>query len=248
MELKSVAKIQDNLSVVYIADDHTIWEQLGFNEEQLGFIKKQVAAEAFPIVINDYHRLRIISYFKKEADVHIAHENCRIAAADATQLLNKYKTTEAVISNESSIPNAAWYFTEGVVLANYQFLKYRKDADKVSNSLKKIYLPDDSATKAEVAELQHLLDAVCTARDLINEPPVYQTAEHLAASFKEMGKKSGFKTTIFDKKKIESLKMGGLLAVNRGSQEPPTFTIMEWKPKNAVNKQPIVLVGKGRGV
>ncbi len=67
MELKSVAKIQDNLSVVYIADDHTIWEQLGFNEEQLGFIKKQVAAEAFPIVINDYHRLRIISYFKKRS-------------------------------------------------------------------------------------------------------------------------------------------------------------------------------------
>ena len=245
MELKSVAKIQDNLSVVYIADDHTIWEQLGFNEEQLGFIKKQVAAEAFPIVINDYHRLRIISYFKKEADVHIAHENCRIAAADAAQLLNKYKTAEAVISNESSIPNAAWYFTEGVVLANYQFLKYRKDADKVSNSLKKIYLPEDSATKAEVAELQHILDAVCTARDLINEPPVYQTAQNLAASFKEMGKKSGFKTTIFDKKKIESLKMGGLLAVNRGSQDPPTFTIMEWKPKNAVNKQPIVLIGKG---
>ena len=39
--------------------------------------------------------------------------------------------------------------------------------------------------------------------------------------------------------------MGGLLAVNLGSQDPPTFNIMEWKPKNAVNEQPIVLVGKG---
>lgn len=39
--------------------------------------------------------------------------------------------------------------------------------------------------------------------------------------------------------------MGGLLAVNMGSQLPPTFTIMEYKPKNARNKQAVVLVGKG---
>ncbi|MFV0590173.1 MAG: leucyl aminopeptidase family protein [Draconibacterium sp.] len=39
--------------------------------------------------------------------------------------------------------------------------------------------------------------------------------------------------------------MGGLLAVNKGSIEPPTFNILEWKPQNAVNTKPIVLVGKG---
>lgn len=39
--------------------------------------------------------------------------------------------------------------------------------------------------------------------------------------------------------------MGGLLAVNRGSVDPPTFSIIEWKPENAVNKKPVVLVGKG---
>lgn len=39
--------------------------------------------------------------------------------------------------------------------------------------------------------------------------------------------------------------MGGLLAVNLGSIDPPTFTIMEYKPKNAKNKHPVVLIGKG---
>ena len=39
--------------------------------------------------------------------------------------------------------------------------------------------------------------------------------------------------------------MGGLLAVNRGSQLPPTFTIMEWKPEGHKNTKPVVLVGKG---
>jgi leucyl aminopeptidase len=39
--------------------------------------------------------------------------------------------------------------------------------------------------------------------------------------------------------------MGGLLAVNRGSLDPPTFSILTWKPENARNKKPFVLVGKG---
>src|SRR5690625_8017044 len=39
--------------------------------------------------------------------------------------------------------------------------------------------------------------------------------------------------------------MGGILGVNKGSSIPPTLTIMEYKPKNAVNTKPLVLVGKG---
>jgi leucyl aminopeptidase len=39
--------------------------------------------------------------------------------------------------------------------------------------------------------------------------------------------------------------MGGLLAVNKGSVDPPVFCILEWQPENHVNKKPIVLVGKG---
>jgi len=51
--------------------------------------------------------------------------------------------------------------------------------------------------------------------------------------------------TVLDKEKLEDLGMGGILAVNKGSVTPPTFTILEWKPDNAVNKKPIVFVGKG---
>jgi leucyl aminopeptidase len=60
-----------------------------------------------------------------------------------------------------------------------------------------------------------------------------------------MGKDAGFKVTVLNKAQIEKEKMGGILAVNRGSIDPPTFTIMEYVPKKALNKSPIVLVGKG---
>jgi leucyl aminopeptidase len=39
--------------------------------------------------------------------------------------------------------------------------------------------------------------------------------------------------------------MGGLLAVNKGSIDPPVFCILEWKPADSRNEKPIVLVGKG---
>jgi hypothetical protein len=39
--------------------------------------------------------------------------------------------------------------------------------------------------------------------------------------------------------------MGGLLAVNKGSIDPPTFNILEWKGASPSNDRPIVLVGKG---
>jgi leucyl aminopeptidase len=56
---------------------------------------------------------------------------------------------------------------------------------------------------------------------------------------------SDLKVTVLEKAQIEALKMGGLLSVNQGSIDPPTFTIVEYKPDNAVNTKPIVLVGKG---
>ena len=68
-------------------------------------------------------------------------------------------------------------------------------------------------------------------RDLINEPFSHLTAKDLAERAVKSGLKNKFKTTVLNKKKIESLKMGGLLAVNKGSIDEPTFTIMEWKPK-----------------
>jgi leucyl aminopeptidase len=60
-----------------------------------------------------------------------------------------------------------------------------------------------------------------------------------------MAKETGIQITVFDKKQIEAMKMGGLLAVNRGSVDPPYFIKLEYKPKNAKNKKPIVFVGKG---
>ncbi|MFN3425956.1 MAG: leucyl aminopeptidase [Candidatus Thermochlorobacter sp.] len=81
-------------------------------------------------------------------------------------------------------------------------------------------------------------------RDLINAPGNYMTATDLANAAKASGKKYGYKVTVFGKEKLQQLGFGGLLGVNKGSSEPPTFSILEYKPAGKA-KAKIALIGKG---
>jgi leucyl aminopeptidase len=82
------------------------------------------------------------------------------------------------------------------------------------------------------------------ARELVNLPGNLLEAADIAKAAKESGKKHGYDVTVFNKKEIEALGMGGLLSVNKGSFHPPTFTILDYKPK-AKAKKVVALVGKG---
>jgi leucyl aminopeptidase len=53
----------------------------------------------------------------------------------------------------------------------------------------------------------------------------------------------GVKCTVYGKREIARMKMGGLIAVNRGSVEEPRFVVMEYTPRKA--KKHVALVGKG---
>lgn len=174
-----------------------------------------------------------------------AKESVRKTGVEIQAAANKFKLTSLHIVNNSSFDKAAWYLAEGAALSNYQFLKYFKDKASKKNSLAQIFVTDSTIKENEWAELQGIIQGTELARTLINEPVSYLTATQFSAEMTKAGKTAGFKTQVLNKKQIEALKMGGLLGVNKGSIDPPTFTIMEYKPKNAKNKKPIVLVGKG---
>ncbi|MDG1658523.1 MAG: peptidase M17, partial [Crocinitomicaceae bacterium] len=135
-------------------------------------------------------------------------------------------------------------FVEGFMLASYQFIKYFKDSDKKSYKLSDIYVGSNFSEES-ISELTNSTSAVFWARDMVNEPVSFLNAEQLAEEVVELGKNSDLDVTILEKAQIEALKMGGLLGVNQGSIDPPTFIIAEYKGKNAKNAKPIVLVGKG---
>jgi leucyl aminopeptidase len=176
-------------------------------------------------------------FFVKESDVK---EKLRVAGHKVRTHLNKSETEITIVSKkEHSI-----YVAEGLALSNYQFLKYFKDAAKKKYALEKINVVGKLEAN-DINKLNNTIKAVLWARDMVNEPVSFLTATQLATEIKKLGEEANFSVNVLEKNQIESLKMGGLLAVNKGSIDPPTFSILEYKPKNAKNKKPIVLVGKG---
>ncbi|PWH86991.1 leucyl aminopeptidase family protein [Brumimicrobium oceani] len=186
----------------------------------------------------DYIKLgeQFIFFVKKNDEL----EKMRVAGYEIRKTLAK-SAEEIFISGEGAETLA---LAEGLALSNYQFLKYFKDAEKKRYQLKDISLLNTFDEKA-ISRLNNTTKAVYWSRDMVNEPLSYLTAPQLAKEIQSFEHVDNLKVTVFDKKKIEELKMGGLLAVNLGSVDEPTFTIVEYKPKNPKNKKPIVLVGKG---
>jgi leucyl aminopeptidase len=186
----------------------------------------------------EYYRMVHSSYFLVKANQK--PEKLRVAGHNVFSQLTKKDESVFIWGEESALH----YFTEGLVLSSYQFLPYFSDAEKRRNKFKEVHLPTEFPEK-KVKEIVSVAKAVFWVRDRVNEPVSHLNAVKLAEHIQALGKESDIQVQVLEKTQIESLKMGGLLAVNKGSIDPPTFTIAEYKPSNPVNKKPIILVGKG---
>lgn len=153
------------------------------------------------------------------------------------------KREEAQVISLQEDPLSTLALLEGTVLGAYSFIRHKTGGQP--RMLKKLGLLANEVKIDDLQELLALCAAVCAARDLVNEPVSHLSAVQLGTEAGKLGKANGFSVKVLNKKQIEDEGMGGLLAVNQGSIDPPAFIIMEWKPKNAVNKKPVLLVGKG---
>jgi leucyl aminopeptidase len=172
-------------------------------------------------------------------------ENLRKAGYSICQHLQKQKAGKIIIADHINNAELTLALVEGLALSNYQYIKYLKDASEKKSLLQDIGVISKAVTEADIQKISILIQAVYIARDWVNEPASTFTSVMLSQEIQKLGREAGFNVDVFDKTKIESLKMGGLLAVNQGSTQPPTFSVLEWKPDKAINTKPIVLVGKG---
>ena len=235
-----VEKYDINENVAYIISDVDALASVELGDKEKKYVCETLETKTFASV-NLYDSRRFFVKLKKGKTIDeqrelVRNEGCKIADS-----LNALDCKSLAIVDLSGA-DMALVFAEGVELANYRFNKYLSEKKNVS--LVEVKVCGDVCEK-EIARLNSLVKGVFIARDIVNEPLSYMTAKKLAETIEEVGKSCGFKTEILDKKQIESLKMGGLLAVNRGSVEPPTFSILKWEPENAINEHPYILVGKG---
>jgi len=177
-------------------------------------------------------------------------ETWRKAGARATREATSIGAEEigVYLSPERQAVLAAGALVEGSLLASYQFNKYRSAA-KNSAALKSLTLGKSGLTRntelvQAVRNAEETIAGVCLARDLINEPPSVTTARYLGEQAERHCRGRGLSVDVWGKKKIESMKLAGLLAVNRGSQEEPRFITIHYKPPGKPRKK-IALIGKG---
>lgn len=231
---------------LYLVDDADALTQIQeLNDAERSFCINAFQQEQTTITINQYNRYVFIYLVKQKKTDWQTAEAVRKAGAEFASTILKQKLEDVTITSLSSFPHSAYTLAEGLALASYQFVKYRTEAKKLTHSLKTIFFTRQSITVKEVDQLRVMVSAIFRARNLVNEPLNYLSATQLAKEIAAMGKEAGFKVTTLQKAQIEREKMGGILAVNRGSIEPPTFTVMEYKPAKSLNKNPLVLVGKG---
>jgi len=245
-EILKISQISPDQSVVCIIGKDEIPEWLSLSKSEKEFALKQILAKEEYIIINSYFKNTYIIRLHETGSGFKIKEELRKTAFNLRKLIKSNNLSELVIASYETVNGVLEAFTEGLLLSFYSFDKYktRKEEGEKKNYPSKLLLfngPDDTDLKW----LIDLTDSVYIIRDLINEPVNHLNAQTLAEEIRKIGNMAGFKVEVLNKGKIEALKMGGLLAVNKGSVDPPVFCILEWKPDEVLNSNPLILIGKG---
>ncbi len=140
-------------------------------------------------------------------------------------------------------PGAAQALAEGLVLGSYRFTTYKSEPDP--QPLERVVVVGGGGARV-VASLElgaRIAEGVVLARDLVNTPGGELTPSALAQAAVEIAEREGLQISVLTTDDIVAAGMGGLLGVNRGSEQPPRFIELCYAPEGA--RLSLALVGKG---
>ena len=119
---------------------------------------------------------------------------------------------------------------EGAALGGYSFSHYktRNDENGGIEEVQVLFPPGGMAKTADkvLAEAQKVCEAVLFARDLVAQPGNVATPSYLAEKGVEMSAKYGIACRVMEGDEMEQNGMEALLAVAKGSRQPPRFIIL----------------------
>ena len=145
---------------------------------------------------------------------------------------------------------AAQALVEGSVLANYSYDRYRTRDKSQRKPVRTLVVVETDAARLADAKRggqrgKVIGEAVCFVRDLCNTPSLDMTPRNVAERALTLAAEdAGITVTALDENEIAKHRMGSFLGVAKGSDEPPRFLVLEYKPEGKP-KGTIALVGKG---
>ncbi len=139
---------------------------------------------------------------------------------------------------------------EGYLLGGWQHLEFKSGSD-TDNGVKTkhiVFITDDKKQlkplQAAVERGRIIAEGQLLVRQLANTPANHLTPVLYAKRAQALAKEHGVAITVLDEAAIKREKMGALLAVAQGSEQPPRFIVLKHSGGRPGQK-PIVLVGKG---
>lgn len=186
---------------------------------------------------------------KKEADL----DTLRMVMAKIGKTADELKLSSVafILENKVLVKSAPHTrlqaLVEGMILGRYSFEVYKDKEKRTQKTLKKVFVVTErqnAAMKNALVDGEVIANATILARDLGNTPGNDLTPRMLSKFAKDVASKG--KLTFHEMGPAQMLKekMGAFLSVAQGSNEPPAFVHLHYKPKGR-SKATVALVGKG---
>lgn len=188
----------------------------------------------------------LFGFGKKEVLTEI---QARVLGAQCLKSCKSFKKKEFAVVLPKEIGKVLQNFVEGMVLANFDPATFKTGEEKKKKEeaeITSIHLVGAAWGANHEEQLEKAIavaSAVNEVRTLVNTPPDQLDIQGFVNEAKKIAHEQGLAFTDFDRKKLEKMSMGGILAVNRGSSQGAHMVILEHLPNR--NEPPIVLVGKG---
>lgn len=197
-----------------------------------------------PSAGNTYDGVLFLGLGKRDA---CTTETVRRAAGQGCASLSAHRI-EMIAFDAASLPEHAHGLVEGILLGQYRFDQYkarRQDAPPATQ-VDTIAIALETGAHAAIRRCEQArlaCESANWARDLANTPPNDMTPSRLAGAALEMAEDAGCEGEVFHRDQLEELEMGAFLGVARGSVEPPTLSVLQYKHESATRT--VALVGKG---
>lgn len=234
-------KYEGNL--VFLYGDEVAERVLPLNKKEIEYLRsRREESKDFVLAFDRLpYRVYVVSFDSEQPNA-LCQEKLRRSAEKLRQQLLADQRYDIAVTGEGIIPEEVVAFVEGLTIADYSFDRYKTKAPKHIESLTvDSRLVEDEEWQRNL----RLWNRIHWCREWVNLPIADLNAVQFADELDSISRDLGISCTVFDKKKIEALRMGGLLAVNKGSVDEPRFVVLEYKPANAVNECPLAFVGKG---
>jgi leucyl aminopeptidase len=173
----------------------------------------------------------------------------RAASAAVRRARDLGAATVAVYMPPDRLParERAQAVVEGALLGTYRFDKYLKEKNGKAVRALLVLEPDPrgAAGAREGVRLGQIwAEATCLTRDLVNEPANVVTPAFLARRATEIAQAGGLTVRVLERAECAKMGMGAYVGVAQGSEEPPKFIHLTYKPPRRARRR-VAVIGKG---